>query len=44
VVGDPLCAVAGWLRMPFWPCLVYMAIGKFLRYASMTAGLLYLVP
>jgi len=44
VVGDPLCAVAGWLRMPFWPCLVYMAIGKFFRYASMTAGLLYLVP
>jgi len=44
VVGDPLCAVAGWLRMPFWPCLAYMAIGKFFRYASMTAGLLYLVP
>ena len=44
VVGDPLCAVAGWLRMPFWPCLLYMAIGKFFRYASMTAGLLYLVP
>ncbi|MBS0477455.1 MAG: DedA family protein [Proteobacteria bacterium] len=43
VVGDPLCAVAGWLRMPFWPCVVYMAIGKFLRYVSMTAGLLYLV-
>ena len=19
-VGDPLCAVAGWLRLPFWPC------------------------
>ena len=32
LVGDPLCAVAGWLRMPFWPCLLYMAIGKFLRY------------
>ena len=31
VVGDPLCAVAGWLRMPFWSCLLYMAIGKFLR-------------
>jgi len=44
VVGDPLCAVAGWLRMPFWPCLVYMAIGKLARYTTMTAGLLYLVP
>ena len=21
VVGDPLCAAAGWLRLPFWPCL-----------------------
>ena len=39
VVGDPLCAVAGWLRLPFWPCVAYMAIGKFLRYALMTAGL-----
>lgn len=39
VVGDPLCAVAGWARLPFWPCVFYMAIGKFLRYALMTAGL-----
>jgi membrane protein YqaA with SNARE-associated domain len=39
LVGDPLCAVAGWLKLPFWPCLAYMAIGKFLRYALMTAAL-----
>ena len=44
LVGDPLCAVAGWLRMPFWPCLFYMAIGKFLRYLFMTAGLLWIFP
>jgi len=44
LVGDPLCAVAGWLRMPFWPCLFYMAIGKFLRYLTMTAGLLWIFP
>jgi membrane protein YqaA with SNARE-associated domain len=44
VVGDPLCAVAGWLRMPFWPCVAYMAIGKFLRYFSMTASLLWVFP
>ncbi len=44
IVGDPLCAVAGWLRMPFWPCLFYMAIGKFLRYLTMTAALLYVFP
>ncbi len=40
VVGDPLCAVAGWLKLPFWPCLAYMAIGKFARYVTMTIALL----
>ena len=44
VVGDPLCAVAGWLQMPFWPCVLYMAIGKFFRYLIMTAGLLWFFP
>jgi len=43
-VGDPLCAVAGWLRLPFWPCVFYMAVGKFARYLVMTTGLLYLWP
>ena len=43
-VGDPLCAVAGWLQLPFWPCVAYMAIGKFLRYVTMTAALLWLFP
>jgi membrane protein YqaA with SNARE-associated domain len=44
VVGDPLCAVAGWLRLPLWPCVFYMAIGKFARYLTMTAALLWLFP
>jgi membrane protein YqaA with SNARE-associated domain len=44
VVGDPLCAVAGWLRLPFWPCVFYMAIGKFARYLTMTAALLWWFP
>ena len=44
LVGDPLCAVAGWLRLPFWPCVAYMAIGKFARYVMMTAGALWLWP
>jgi membrane protein YqaA with SNARE-associated domain len=44
VVGDPLCAVAGWLKLPFWPCLVYMAIGKFIRYVVVTTLLLGLFP
>ena len=43
-VGDPLCAVAGWLRMPFWPCTAYMAVGKFLRYLFMTTVLLHYFP
>jgi membrane protein YqaA with SNARE-associated domain len=43
-VGDPLCAVAGWLRFPFWPCMLYMAIGKFLRYLMMTTALLWMFP
>jgi membrane protein YqaA with SNARE-associated domain len=44
VVGDPLCAVAGWLRLPFWPCLAYMALGKFARYVTMTGAMLWLWP
>ncbi|MEO6410910.1 MAG: YqaA family protein [Burkholderiaceae bacterium] len=44
VVGDPLCAVAGWLRLPFWPCTMYMAIGKFGRYLVMTWALLWMFP
>ncbi|GAB3501177.1 YqaA family protein [Curvibacter fontanus] len=44
VIGDPLCAVAGWLRLPFWPCLLYMALGKFARYLTLTAALLWLFP
>ncbi|MFM1989498.1 MAG: hypothetical protein RJA99_2455 [Pseudomonadota bacterium] len=40
-IGDPLCALAGWLKLPFWPCVLYMAIGKFLRYTTMTAVLMW---
>jgi membrane protein YqaA with SNARE-associated domain len=43
-VGDPLCAVAGWLKLPFWPCVMYMAIGKFARYLTMTTALIWLFP
>jgi membrane protein YqaA with SNARE-associated domain len=44
IVGDPLCAVAGWLNMPFWRCIAYMAIGKFARYVTMTLFLLWMFP
>src|SRR5215211_444915 len=44
IVGDPLCAVAGWLKLAFWPCVIYMAIGKFARYVTMTVALLHIWP
>jgi membrane protein YqaA with SNARE-associated domain len=40
-IGDPLCTLAGWLHLPFWPSVMYMAIGKLGRYICMTALLLY---
>lgn len=43
IVGDPLCAVAGWLKLPFWPCVAYMAVGKCARYITMTVFLLWVV-
>ena len=44
LLGDPLCAVAGWLRLPFWPCLGWMLLGKGLRYLAMTTVLMKLFP
>ncbi|MEA3394056.1 MAG: YqaA family protein [Pseudomonadota bacterium] len=44
LIGDPLCAVAGWLKLPFWPCLLYMVIGKLARYLVMTVALLWVFP
>lgn len=43
-IGDPLCAVAGWLKMPFWPSTFYMLLGKFLRYLIYTPLLLWVFP
>ena len=43
-VGDPLCAIAGWLKLSFWRCVFYMAIGKFARYVVMTSALLWVFP
>lgn len=42
-LGDPLCVAAGWLRLAWFPCLIYMFIGKLFRYLTMT-WLLTLVP
>lgn len=32
VVGDPLCVAAGWLSMNGWLSLLYIGVGKTLRY------------
>lgn len=44
IIGDPLCAVAGWLRLPFWTCAFYIALGKGLRYLLLALSLLWLFP
>ncbi|MEZ5705977.1 MAG: YqaA family protein [Burkholderiaceae bacterium] len=44
IIGDPLCAVAGWLKFPFWPCVAYMAVGKLVRYVVLTFALLKVFP
>ncbi len=32
LLGDALCVAAGWLRLHWLPCCVFMAAGKFVRY------------
>ena len=39
VVGDALCIAAGWLRLHWLPCLVFIALGKFARYALLAWSL-----
>jgi len=35
VVGDPLCLAAGYLRLAFWQCAAFIAVGKLLRYLAL---------
>ena len=37
IVGDALCGVAGWLRWPWLAVIVYLAMGKILRYLAIYA-------
>ena len=37
-------SLAGWLRLPFWPCMGYSLVGKLLRYLVMTAVLMQVLP
>ncbi len=32
LIGDALCLAAGWLRLHWLPCCLFMAIGKLARY------------
>lgn len=41
VIGDPLCTLAGWKKLPFRSSVIYMAVGKLLRYIVVTWLLLY---
>ncbi|MGE5386142.1 MAG: YqaA family protein [Betaproteobacteria bacterium] len=36
IVGDALCVAAGWLRLHWLPCCLFMAAGKFARYWLVT--------
>lgn len=38
LLGDLLCVAAGWLRLPWLPSLLWMALGKGLRYALIATG------
>ena len=34
IVGDALCAAAGWLRIRWWAALAFMAAGRLARYVA----------
>lgn len=35
LVGDLLCALAGWLRLPLLPAALWLTLGKAARYAAL---------
>ncbi len=37
ILGDPLCVAAGWLRLNPWLSTLFIALGKFARYAAIAA-------
>lgn len=40
LVGDALVLAAGWLRLPLWQSLCWIALGKGLRYLFVVLGML----
>ncbi|AOV96010.1 hypothetical protein A9798_02950 [Edwardsiella hoshinae] len=41
IVGDLLCVLAGWLRLPWGAVLLYLTLGKAVRYAVLAWLTLY---
>lgn len=41
LIGDALCLAAGWLKLSWLPCLLFMAVGKALRYALVGQSALF---
>ena len=39
LIGDALCVAAGWLRLHWLPCCLFMAAGKFARYGLIAAAI-----
>ena len=42
IIGDALCAAAGWLRIHWAVALAFIAAGKLARYAAIAAGLQFI--
>lgn len=42
IVGDPLCLVAGAMRLRFWACAVAITVGKFARYVVLAGAVVVL--
>ena len=41
LIGDALCLAAGWLRLNWLACTMFMAFGKFARYWLIAQGALW---
>ena len=39
LLGDALCVAAGWLRLAWWPCVLWLTLGKTLRYLLLAGAL-----
>lgn len=41
LIGDALCLAAGWLKLRWLPCCLFMALGKAARYGLVAQGALF---